>query len=61
MADDTAELLQQLDIENADILGYSLGGTTAIELAIRHPGRVNKLIVISAPYRRIGIPKYIQR
>lgn len=54
MADDTAELLRQLGIEKADILGYSLGGTTAIELAIRHPNRVRKLVVISAPYKRDG-------
>ena len=59
MADDTAELLRQLGIEKADILGYSLGGTTAIELAIRHPDRVRKLVVISAPYKRDGwYPEY---
>ena len=59
MADDTAELLRQLGIKKADILGYSLGGGTAIELAIRHPDRVRKLVVISAPYKRDGwYPEY---
>ncbi len=48
-----------LGIEKADILGYSLGGTTAIELAIRHPDRVRKLVVISAVYMRDGwYPEY---
>lgn len=54
MADDTAELLRQLDIGPADILGYSMGGTIAIELGIRHPNLVRKLVVISAPYDRAG-------
>jgi len=54
MADDTAELLRQLEIEKVDILGYSMGGTTAVELAIRHPDLVRKLVVISAPYKRDG-------
>ena len=48
MAEDTAELLRQFGIEKSDILGSSLVGGTAIELAIRHPDRVCKLVVISA-------------
>ncbi len=54
MADDTAELLRQLGIEEADIMGYSMGGTTALELAIRHPDVVRRLVVISSPYDRDG-------
>ena len=48
MAEDTAELLRQFGIEKSDILGSSLVGGTAIELVIRHPDRVCKLVVISA-------------
>src|SRR5215813_9729897 len=44
MADDTAEVLRQLKIENADFFGYSMGGGVAIELAMRHPGLVGKLV-----------------
>jgi pimeloyl-ACP methyl ester carboxylesterase len=55
-ADDVAELLRQLDIAKADILGFSNGGSTALQVAIRHPGRVNRLIAISAIYRRDGMP-----
>jgi len=54
MADDTAELLRQLEIGPADILGYSMGGTIAIELAFRHPELVRRLVIISAPYDRAG-------
>ncbi len=54
MADDTAELLRQLGIKKADILGYSMGGTVAVELGIRHPKLVRKLVVISASYKRDG-------
>lgn len=55
-ADDVAELLRQLNIAKADILGFSNGGSTALQMGVRHPDRVNKLIAISAIYRRDGIP-----
>lgn len=53
-ADDVNELLQQLGIPAADIFGFSNGGTTATQLAIRHPQRVNKLILASTFYQREG-------
>jgi len=55
-ADDIAALLGLLNIDKADILGFSNGGQTAIEIGIRHPGRVNKLIIASAFYKRTGTP-----
>jgi len=54
MADDTAELLKQLEISNADVIGYSMGGTTAIFLAFRHPEIVRKLVILSSPFNREG-------
>ena len=54
MGDDIAGLLNQLGIEKADILGYSLGGGVALQTAIRHPEVVRKLVVISAPVKRDG-------
>lgn len=53
-ADDTAALLDHLEIERADIAGYSLGGAVAVQLAVRHPGKARKLIVISSPFRPDG-------
>lgn len=54
LADDVAALLDYLKIPNADIIGYSLGGGTAMQLAIRHPDKVRKVVSISAPIRRDG-------
>ena len=54
MADDIAGLIEHLGFEKADLLGYSLGGTVALQTAIRHPERVNKLVVISSPFKRTG-------
>lgn len=47
MAADVIALLDHLGIESAHILGYSLGGLVAQELAIRYPTRVRKLILAS--------------
>ena len=44
MADDTADLLAQLGVSNADFFGYSMGGAIAMYLAIRHPTLVRKII-----------------
>ena len=45
MADDTAALLDQLKIEQADFFGYSMGGNVALAVAIRHPKLVRKLVI----------------
>ncbi len=55
MADDTAALLRQLEIERADIFGYSMGGGVALQIAIRHPDLVRKLVVAAATYNSDGI------
>src|SRR5262245_4445793 len=49
MADDVDSLLGQLAIERADLLGYSFGGMVVLGTAIRHPERVNHLIVVGTP------------
>ncbi|GCE17190.1 alpha/beta fold hydrolase [Dictyobacter kobayashii] len=54
MGDDIASLIQHLGLEKADVLGYSLGGAVALQTAIRHPERVNKLVLISAPFKHTG-------
>src|SRR5215470_15850653 len=54
LSDDVTGLLDYLKIERADVMGYSLGGGVAFECAIRHPEKVRKVVVISAPLRRDG-------
>jgi pimeloyl-ACP methyl ester carboxylesterase len=53
-ADDTAVLLDYLRIEKADLFGFSNGGTIALQVAIRHPEVVRKLMVASALFKRDG-------
>lgn len=54
LADDVAGLLDHLKVQNADIVGYSLGGGVAMQCAILHPEKVRKVVSISAPYARDG-------
>jgi pimeloyl-ACP methyl ester carboxylesterase len=53
-ADDAAALLRALKVERADVMGYSQGGGVALQLALRHPTLVNKLVSLSATYRKDG-------
>jgi pimeloyl-ACP methyl ester carboxylesterase len=54
LADDIVALLDHLGIDKADLFGFSLGGLTSLQLAMRHPGRVGQMIVASAHYRPDG-------
>lgn len=47
MADDLAALLDALDIQKANILGFSMGGYIAQEFALKYSGRVDRLILLS--------------
>ncbi|HEX2621596.1 MAG TPA: alpha/beta hydrolase [Phototrophicaceae bacterium] len=54
LADDIDALMAHLNIETADILGYSMGGGVALQVALQHPERVNKLILVSSSYNSQG-------
>ena len=54
MADDVAAVLRRVGIGRADVLGYSMGGTVAAGVALRHPGLVRKLVVVSAVFDNSG-------
>jgi pimeloyl-ACP methyl ester carboxylesterase len=45
MADDTAALLREIGIEGADFFGYSMGGAIALQVAVRDPELVRKLVL----------------
>src|SRR5258708_28092027 len=53
-ADDAAALLRALQVDRADVMGYSQGGGVALQLALRHPTLVDKLVSLSATHRRDG-------
>jgi pimeloyl-ACP methyl ester carboxylesterase len=54
LADDAAGVLDALKVRSADVLGYSMGGITALTMAVRHPDKVGKQIILSATSRRDG-------
>lgn len=53
-ADDVAALLERLGIQKADIFGFSNGGNTALQIAIRHPHLCDKIIAGSVLLKRNG-------
>lgn len=54
MADDIVALMKHLNIDKADIAGLSLGGSVSLQIAIKHPEMVHKLVVISTPFKLDG-------
>ncbi len=60
-ADDVAGALRTLGVSRADVIGYSLGGGTALRLAIQHPELVERLVVVSAPFAFAGWHDYNQQ
>lgn len=57
-ADDVATLLKNLKIDKADFFGFSNGGTTTLQIVIRHPELVDKIILGSALAKRNGVPNW---
>lgn len=53
-ADDVAALLAYLQIGKADLFGFSNGASVALQVALRHPGRVRKLVFASSMTKRDG-------
>lgn len=51
MADDAVGLLDRLEVDRIAVLGISMGGKIGLDLAIRRPGRVARLILVGAQFR----------
>ena len=54
LADDVAGVMDALNIEKADVFGYSMGAAAAIQLTIRHPEKVDQLVSASGSYDIAG-------
>lgn len=57
-ADDISVLLKNLGIPKADIFGFSNGASTTLQMAIRHPEQVNKIVVASTFSKKSGAPSW---
>lgn len=54
LASDVVGLLDHLGIDRAHVMGHSMGGGTALELAVSHPDRLRSVVPISASVRPDG-------
>jgi pimeloyl-ACP methyl ester carboxylesterase len=55
MAEDVRALLDHLHVRRADVLGWSDGGVVALDLAMRHPERVDHVVTFGANFRADGL------
>ncbi len=61
LADDVAAFMHAVGLEQADVFGYSTGAAAALQVAIRYPERVDRLVVASAAYDISGWqPAYLE-
>jgi pimeloyl-ACP methyl ester carboxylesterase len=62
MADDIAALIDHLGLQKPDVVGYSLGGGVALQVAVKYPDKVGRLVSASANIRRDAIyPEMVQQ
>jgi pimeloyl-ACP methyl ester carboxylesterase len=50
LADDVAAFMDSAGLARSDVFGYSVGAEVALQVAIRHPQKVNKVVAVSAAY-----------
>ena len=60
-ADDLAEILRELEVEKAHLVGFSHGARVALAVANRHPDRVDHLVLCSATARPTALARTIVR
>lgn len=61
MADDVAALIEHLGLEKTDVFGFSMGSGVTVQLAVRHPEAVRRIVVASVSYTHDGMhPEMIE-
>lgn len=55
LADEISQLIRNLHVRRAVLVGHDLGGAVALATAFRHPGRVRALVVCASPYRQLDL------
>ena len=55
LADDVSAFMDAVGLQKADVFGYSMGAGAGLQLAIRHPAKVNKLVAASVAYDTAGL------
>jgi pimeloyl-ACP methyl ester carboxylesterase len=55
LASDVVALLRTLDVERADLFGYSLGAAVALHIAVTHPELVHRVVLASVSYHNGGL------
>ena len=55
LADDVAAFMDAVGLKKADVFGYSMGAGAGLQLAIRHPDKVNRLVAASVAYDTAGL------
>ena len=61
LADDAAAVLVDAGVQKADVFGYSMGAAAALQLALRHPERVDHLVLASTSFNETGnLPGFAQ-
>ncbi|MBX6355252.1 MAG: alpha/beta hydrolase [Micromonosporaceae bacterium] len=62
MADDVAALIDHLGLQEPDVVGYSLGGGVALQVAVKYPAKIRRVVTASANIRRNAIyPEMLQQ
>ena len=55
LGDEISQLIRNLHVRKAVLVGHDWGGAVALATAFRHPGHVRHLVMISSPYRQIDL------
>jgi pimeloyl-ACP methyl ester carboxylesterase len=54
LSDDVVALVKYLHLDKVDVMGFSMGGEVALDLGVRHPEIIRKLVIVSAAYSLDG-------